>query len=150
MLKWGAPSAAHERGRKRLWENSHARLKRFPHFTEEHDKFSLQGLVQPGAVNGGINWYRANTPPLEEIKLAHCWPLRSDSTSFPGMLIWGDKDQIFVATLIDDFPKYVENLHLQRIPDAGHSLMLESPDTVTDLLYKFRGLVVAKRCSPSR
>lgn len=124
-------------GAKLLWQNAYANLRKLPHFTGEHDEIFREGLAQPGAVDGGINWYRANIPPLEQISEAHFWPSRNASTSVPGLLIWGDNDQTFVSTFIDDLHEYVKNLQVHRIPDVGHSPMLETPDIVTDLLREF-------------
>ncbi len=126
-----------ENGANLLWKNAYSKLRELPHFTPEHDEVFRQGLAQPGAVDGGINWYRANIPPLDEISDAHFWPSRTASTTVPGLLIWGELDDTFVASFIDDLPRYVENLQVSRLPGLGHSPMLEDPVLVTQLLREF-------------
>ncbi len=96
-----------------------------------------QGLAQPGTVDGGINWYRANIPQLNQINDADFWPSRTASTSVPGLLIWGEKDDTFVSTFIDDLPDYVEDLQVRRLPGIGHSPMLEDPQKTNEILREF-------------
>jgi pimeloyl-ACP methyl ester carboxylesterase len=126
-----------ENGAHLLWENAYAVFRKLEHFTEEDDEIFRQGLAQPGAVNGGINWYRANVPELGAIADTDYWPSRTASTNVPGLLIWGETDQTFVASFIDDLPNYVDNLEVCRIKDVGHSPMLETPEKVNDILLRF-------------
>jgi len=126
-----------ENGGNALWRNAYSKLRQLPHFTEEHDEIFRQGLAQPGAVDGGINWYRANIPALDQISEEDFWPSRNASTSVPGLLIWGETDDTFVASFIDDLPDYVDNLQVHRLPGLGHSPMLEDPEQVNQILREF-------------
>ena len=126
-----------ENGANLLWQNAYANLRKLSHFTEEHDETFRVGLAQPGAVDGGINWYRANIPALGNITEEDYWPSRHASTSVPGLLIWGETDQTFVSSFIDDLPDFVTNLEVFRIAEAGHSPMLETPALVNDKLLAF-------------
>lgn len=120
-----------------MWKNAYAKLRELPHFTAEHDETFRQGLAQPGAIDGGINWYRANIPAFDQISDADYWPSRMASTSVPGMLIWGETDQTFVSSFIDDLTDFVDNLQVVRIPNVGHSPMLEVPDQVTEIIREY-------------
>ena len=120
-----------------LWKNAYAGFRELAHYTPEDDEIFRQGLAQPGAVDGGINWYRANIPALDEIADEHFWPSRTASTTVPGLLIWGEDDNTFVPEFIDDLPRFVENLTVSRLPGLGHSPMLEDPDRVTNMLREF-------------
>jgi len=126
-----------ENGGERLWTNAYAKLRSLPHYTQEDDAIFKQGLAQSGAIDGGINWYRANVPALSEIGDADYWPSRTASTSAPGLLIWGEADDTFVPHFIDDLPRYVTNLEVKRIPAVGHSPMLEVPETVNEILLEY-------------
>jgi len=126
-----------ENGGHLLWQNAYAKLREMSHFTEAHDETFRQGLAQPGAIDGGINWYRANVPKPEDICDGDFWPSKHASTSVPGLLIWGETDQTFVSSFIDDLPKYVENLTVHRMPGIGHSPMLESPEEVNRILLDY-------------
>ena len=126
-----------ENGAHLMWQNAYANLRKLPHYTAEHDEVFRQGLAQPGAIDGGINWYRANIPPLDKISDGDFWPSRNASTAVPGLLIWGETDQTFTPEFIDDLPRYVEHLEVCRLPGIGHTPILESPDQVSDILRAF-------------
>jgi pimeloyl-ACP methyl ester carboxylesterase len=112
-------------------------LRHLDHFTETSERCFRQGLGTRGSVDAGINWYRANIPPVEEITDDDLWPNRNTRISVPALLIWGNSDQTFVAEFIDDLPRYVEQLEVLRLPDTGHSPMLEKPDEVNRALHRF-------------
>jgi pimeloyl-ACP methyl ester carboxylesterase len=112
-------------------------LRKFDHFTEESEKRFRQGLGRPGAVNAGINWYRANIPPLASINDSDFWPSRDACTSVPSLLIWGESDPTFVPEFIDELPQYTEYLEVLRLANTGHSPMLEKPEEVNQALREF-------------
>ena len=128
-----------ENGAERLWQNAYARFRALDHYTEKHDDVFRQGLAQPGAIDGGINWYRANVPQLGSIQDKHFWPARYASTPTPALLIWGESDDTFVASFIDDLPRYAEKLEVCRLDGVGHTPMLEVPEKTTELLRDFLG-----------
>ena len=128
-----------ENGAERLWQNAYAKFRALDHYTEKHDDVFRQGLAQPGAIDGGINWYRANVPQLGSIQDKHFWPARYASTPTPALLIWGESDDTFVASFIDDLPRYAENLEVCRLDGVGHTPMLEVPEKTTELLRDFLG-----------
>ena len=112
-------------------------IRKLDHFNEETEAEFRKGLSVPGAVDAGINWYRANIPAIAEITDEDYWPSKDASTSVPSLLIWGDADQTFVREFIDDLPKYASNLRIYRLPDVGHSPMYERPTEVNDVIRKF-------------
>jgi pimeloyl-ACP methyl ester carboxylesterase len=126
-----------ENGATLLWQNAYAGLRKLDHFTDEHDDLFRRALAQPGAVDGGINWYRANVPALGEITEADFWPSRTASTDVPALLIWGETDTTFIEEFIDDLDEYALNLEVHRMPGVGHSPMLEAPEETTKVLRHF-------------
>jgi len=126
-----------ENNGERMWKNAYAKLRELPHYTKEHDETFRQGLAQPGAIDGGINWYRANIPPVKKISEEDFWPSREASTSVPALLIWGESDDTFVSSFIDDLPRFATNLNVCRLPGIGHSPMLEVPQEVNQILLDF-------------
>ena len=128
-----------ENGARRLWKNAYAKFRDLPHFTKAHDETFREALAIPGAVDGGINWYRANIPLLQDLGEAECWPSPTASTSVPALLIWGETDTTFVAEFIDELDQYATNLEIKRLPDVGHTPMLEAPSLTTSIIEEFLG-----------
>jgi len=126
-----------ENNAQRLWHNAYAKFRKLSHYTQQHDDTFRQGLAQPGAIDGGINWYRANIPELGNIGQAHYWPSRNAKTQTPALLIWGEEDDTFVDSFIDDLRHFATHLEVCRLPNIGHTPMLESPDQVTHVLRDF-------------
>ena len=126
-----------ENGARRLWKNAYAKFRGLPHFTKAHDETFREALAIPGAVDGGINWYRANIPLLQDLGEAECWPSPTASTPVPALLIWGEKDTTFVAEFIDELDQYATNLEIKRLPDVGHTPMLEAPSLTTSIIKEF-------------
>ena len=121
----------------RVWERAYAPFRGRSHYTKEHDEIMREGLAQPGAVDGGINWYRANIPPLGTITDADFWPSRDAKTDVPALLIWGDDDQTFIPQFIDDLHRYATSLSVEILPGVGHTPMLEVPDLTNETLEEF-------------
>ena len=126
-----------ENGAQRLWKNAYAKFRDLPHFTKAHDESFREALAIPGAVDGGINWYRANIPLLQDLEEAECWPSPTASTPVPALLIWGETDTTFVAEFIDELDQYATNLEVKRLPDVGHTPMLEAPSLTTSIIEEF-------------
>ncbi len=126
-----------EDGARRLWKNAYAKFRDLPHFTKAHDEAFREALAVPGAVDGGINWYRANIPLLQDLGEAECWPSPTASTPVPALLIWGETDTTFVAEFIDELDQYATNLEVKRLPDVGHTPMLEAPSLTTSIIEEF-------------
>ena len=126
-----------EDGARRLWKNAYAKFRDLPHFTKAHDEAFREALAVPGAVDGGINWYRANIPLLQDLGEAECWPSPTASTPVPALLIWGETDTTFVSEFIDELDQYATNLEVKRLPDVGHTPMLEAPSLTTSIIEEF-------------
>tara|TARA_B100000035_G_scaffold52806_1_gene41344 strand:+ start:702 stop:1577 length:876 start_codon:yes stop_codon:yes gene_type:complete len=130
-------TAMTENGAARVWERAYAPFRGRVHYTEEHDEIMREGLAQPGAVDGGMNWYRANIPPLGTITDADFWPSRDAKTDVPALLIWGENDQTFIPQFIDDLPRYATSLSVEILPGVGHTPMLEVPELTNETLAEF-------------
>ena len=126
-----------ENGAARVWDRAYAPFRGRPHYTKEHDEIMRRGLAQPGAIDGGINWYRANIPLLGSITNADFWPSRDAKTDVPALLIWGEKDQTFIPQFIDDLHRYATQLSVEILPGVGHTPMLEVPEITNKTLSDF-------------
>lgn len=55
----------------------------------------------------------------------------------PSLVIWGERDPIYGPELLDDLPRYAENLRVERLADVGHFPQREATDRVNELLLSF-------------
>jgi len=104
-------------------------------YTEEDRKMYLDAWSQPGAIDGGANYYRASAfrvgPDGERAA-----PARVDITA-PTLVIWGEKDTALLTGNLDGLGEYVSNLTIKRIPDGSHWVINEQPDLVNKLIRDF-------------
>jgi pimeloyl-ACP methyl ester carboxylesterase len=108
----------------------------------EADKAAYIGAwSQPGALTGGLNYYRANRvgPPA---------PGQSPEGNFavdpaalnvkaPTLVIWGEKDTALLTSNLDGLDKFVPDLKIQRIAEGSHWVIHEKPAEVNGYIRDF-------------
>jgi epoxide hydrolase 4 len=110
------------------------------HFTEEDRLEYLKAWSQPGALTGGLNYYRAAAigPPTEgetpPALAAAGAPLRVE---VPTLVLWGEKDQALLEGNLEGLDRYVPNLTVERIPDGTHWVVHEQPQLINRLIREF-------------
>lgn len=139
---WSMRDGKHHRwmtanGSYNLWEQAYAPLRALPHVDQVMDDAFRTALAQPGAVDAGINWYRANIPLPEDLHSAPVWPEPTAQVGVPAMLIWGDDDQSFVPDFVDGLDNYVPDLEVLRFADTRHWPMIEHHTEVNTALRTF-------------
>lgn len=105
-------------------------------FSEEDKTEYLQAWSQPGALTGGLNYYRANqwvapaggTVGLDAEKL---------TVKVPTLVIWGEGDTALTLNNLDGLDRYVPQLTIRRIPGASHWVIHERPDVVNGFIREF-------------
>ena len=106
---------------------------------EDKDRY-IEAWAQPGALTGGLNYYRA----------AQIGPPRPgdgppDLTSqplmvrVPTLVIWGEKDTALLTGNLDGLDKYVPDLTVRRIPDATHWVVREKSPEVNRVIREYLG-----------
>jgi pimeloyl-ACP methyl ester carboxylesterase len=115
-------------------------------FPEEKRRRYLEAWAQPGALTGGLNYYRAARvgPPTPESGAAEppedlSRLLPSMEVRVPTLVIWGEKDTALLTGNLNGLQQYVPNLTVRRIPDAGHWVVHEEPQRVTQYIRAFLG-----------
>lgn len=111
------------------------------YFTEEDRHAYLRAWAQPGALTGGLNYYRAagiGPPSTDEI------PRAPDETgsmvvNVPTLVLWGERDEALLTGNLDGLERYVPDLTVKRIPHAGHWIVHEQPDLVSRAIREFVG-----------
>jgi pimeloyl-ACP methyl ester carboxylesterase len=108
-----------------LSENGYARLLgAFADLDEEARKALVEAWSQPGALTGGLNYYRASPmyPPSAEDPGASKLQLKPEDfmVKVPTLVIWGERDTALLAGCLEGLDMVVPNLKLVRVPDATH------------------------------
>lgn len=113
------------------------------HFTEEDKKAYIEAWSQPGALTGGLNYYRAARvgPPAggSEGKgdMASGMTLPSFDVKVPTLVIWGEKDTALLTGNLEGLDKYVPKLTIKRIPEGTHWVIHEKPELVNSYIREF-------------
>lgn len=115
-------------------------------FTDADRKAYLEAWAQPGALTGGLNYYRAAQvgPPPERADKAAPDDAKSSFSAqpplyvnVPTLVIWGEKDTALLPGNLDGLDKFVPKLTIQRIPNGSHWVINEEPETINRRIRDF-------------
>ncbi len=116
-------------------------------FTEEDKAEYLKVWSQPGALTGGLNYYRASrvgppAPPEVAAEIGSSAAQLGPEPSrlvvqVPTLVIWGEKDTALVTANVDGLGQYVRQLTIRRVPDASHWIVHEKPAEVNGYIRDF-------------
>lgn len=115
---------------------------RHGYFTEEDCQAYLEAWSQPGALTGGLNYYRAarigpSTGAADDTTGNDATDSASLVVQVPTLVIWGEQDQALLTGNLDGLEDVVSHLTLRRIPDATHWVVHEKPDLVHAYMRDF-------------
>jgi len=127
-----------------LSENGYARL--LAAFAKLSDAWRAELVAawsQPGALTGGLNYYRASPlypptagdPGAKKLKLE----LKDFMVRVPTLVLWGERDTALLPSLLDGLGLCVPHLKIVRAPGATHWIVHERPDLVCGEIEKFVG-----------
>jgi len=127
-----------------LSENGYARLLgAFLHLSEQWRAELVAAWSQPGALTGGLNYYRASPmyPATADDPGAKKLQLKAGDfmVRVPTLVLWGDKDTALLPGLLDGLGECVPDLRVVRAPDASHWIVHEKPELVCGEIEKFAG-----------
>lgn len=112
------------------------------YFSEADQRAYLEAWSQPGALSGGLNYYRAAKvgPPSGDGKPG----LAEVLTKFPSLVVkvptlvvWGEKDPYLLLGNLEGLEHYVSNLTVRRIELGTHWVIHEMPDAVNAHLREY-------------
>lgn len=116
-------------------------------FTEQDKAAYLKAWSQPGALTGGLNYYRANRvgPPAPgqgtAAKSSSTGNFEVDTTklmvSVPTLVIWGEKDTALLTQNLAGLDEFVPQLTIKRIPEGSHWVIHEKPAEVNTTIRDF-------------
>jgi pimeloyl-ACP methyl ester carboxylesterase len=98
---------------------------------------------QPGALTAMLNWYRAAKvvvpPPGVTVPVPDLLLRAFPKVEVPTLVIWGMQDSALLPIQLDGLDELVEDLHVARLPEAGHFAPWQAPDAVAAALGPFLG-----------
>lgn len=116
-------------------------------FTQEDKAAYIKAWSQPGALTGGLNYYRASrigppAPPEIAAEIgASTANFGSDparmTVRVPTLVIWGEKDSALTTGNLDGLSEYVPQLTIKRVPGASHWVVHEKPAEVNRHIREF-------------
>jgi pimeloyl-ACP methyl ester carboxylesterase len=125
-----------------LSENGYARLLgAFADLDEDARKALIEAWSQPGALTGGLNYYRASpmVPPSPEDPGAKKLQLKAKDfiVKVPTLVVWGERDTALLPGCIDGLEAVVPDLKLVRVPEASHWIARERTSRVIGEIEAF-------------
>lgn len=95
-----------------------------------------QAFAREGTAHAMLDWYRAlfrwYWREIARNRGVPAMPIR-----VPTLLVWGEADHALDAAMVDDHEEWVEDLRIDRFPDAGHWVHWDERERVTDALRSF-------------
>lgn len=104
---------------------------------EEDQAAYLDAWSRPGALTGGLNYYRAARlgPPDPAFEPApDLPPLR---IPVPTLVIWGEQDPYLLPSNLEGLERWAPDLEVVRVPDAGHWIVHQKPSLVNETIRRF-------------
>ena len=110
-------------------------------FTADDDRAYVQAWSQPGALTGGLNYYRAARvgPPGGQGTVAATEALatRDVVVRTPTLVIWGERDDALLTGNLLGLDAFVPQLTIKRIPAGSHWVVHEFAAEVNGLIREF-------------
>jgi pimeloyl-ACP methyl ester carboxylesterase len=118
-----------------------AELQQSGKFTEADVLAYVDAWSQPGALTGGLNYYRAARvgPPKDGKRdsLEIGDTPRDLVVNVPTLVIWGEKDTALLTGNLVGLDRYVPNLTIERVPTGSHWVIHEEPAIVNRTIRAF-------------
>lgn len=109
-------------------------------FTDEDIAVYKEALRQPGALTGGINYYRANVLKALFRRGVETPNEAVGKIRVPTLFIYGEQDMAVLPETVRDVGKFVDAPYRElRIPDSGHWVQNEAIEEVNEALLEFLG-----------
>lgn len=95
--------------------------------SQEDREAYLAAWQQPGAITGGLNWYRA-------MDRGAVTPVPID---VPTLVIWGMRDTALLPGNLEGLEQWVRDLRVERVAEADHWILRQQPGLVNRLIREF-------------
>jgi epoxide hydrolase 4 len=110
--------------------------------TEADKKMYLDAWSQPGALTGGLNYYRSSGvgPPASAAapsQGASAASIPAMIVRVPTLVIWGEKDTALLTQNLDGLDQLVPTLTVKRVPEGTHWVVRERPADVNAIIREY-------------
>ncbi len=112
-------------------------------FTDDDRQIYIEAWSQPGALTGGLNYYRASRliPPSQEKKKSQVMDetlkINPILINIPTLVIWAEGDTALTVHNLDGLDEFIPELTIKRIPNGSHWVINEQSDKVNTLIRDF-------------
>jgi len=112
-------------------------------FDEDDRQMYKEAWSQPGALTGGLNYYRAGglRPPSQGEKISELTDEQLEAKpvmiNVPTLVIWGEKDTALTVHNLEGLDEFIPDLVIKRIPEGSHWVINEQPDKINSLIREF-------------
>lgn len=106
-------------------------------FSEKDAAIYQAALAKPGVLAAALSYHRQLLSP--QAWLHHFQrPVTNDPVTVPTLVLWGEEDALLSRKLTEGIDRWVKApLRLKTIPDCGHWIQQEVPQTVNRELLNF-------------
>ena len=109
--------------------------------TDADRQMYVDAWSQPGALTGGLNYYRAAgigpPPPAGDATPRAAEPIPPLVVRVPTLVIWGEKDTALLTSNLNGLESVVPTLTVKRIADGTHWVVREQAPEVNRLIRDF-------------
>jgi pimeloyl-ACP methyl ester carboxylesterase len=92
----------------------------------------VEAWSKPGALTAMLAYYRALFQRKRDLPRGDQRIVRA-----PTLLIWGERDPVFLESVMTGTARYAPDFRLERLPRANHFVQQDDPDRVNELLIEF-------------
>ncbi|MBW4620115.1 MAG: alpha/beta hydrolase [Cyanosarcina radialis HA8281-LM2] len=104
-------------------------------FTAEDNEIYREALERPGVLASAINYYRQLLAPTN---WWHAWGKQPAPVTVPTLVMWSEEDAFLSKKLIEGMERLITApFKLQLVPECGHWIQQEAPQTVNRELLNF-------------
>lgn len=82
-------------------------------------------------------WRRNFTPMLNYYRALRYKRERPRRVETETLIIWGEREPVFLSSTIEDIDQWVPNARIERIPHAAHYVQRDAAERVNELLIAF-------------
>jgi pimeloyl-ACP methyl ester carboxylesterase len=105
----------------------------FADFLTEEELVNYQAAwSQPGAITGGLNWYRANE--LTVASMAEIMADVSPTVSVPSVVMWGLDDDAVLASNAEGLEPWVPDLTVETFAGVDHWIEHRIPEEIARVI----------------